>query len=535
MKHSDNLFRLIRSLTKPEKRYFKLFSSLQKGSKNYIRLFDAIDRQEEYDEEALQEKFRGERFVGHLHTVKNYLYRMILRSLRAYHDESPPRLELRELLAEVEILYERGLFKQARKVLGKARALAEAREDFHVLFESVDWKQKLSGTDSPRLERLDDLYAERKALLREMERKIDYDYLHTKLENLLGNGSPRTPEVRAALDEVMAHPLLATPPETTSFGAHLQHDWTHATYHYGRGEFTEALIYLDRLVERFRQDPRRIADLPMEYHGLLNNMLIMQHRLGLDEEFERALDEMKRTFGEIVEGSHLNTPRLASIHFHTVYLREIFFRADRGEFATILAMVDEIERGLQRHPLYKYPETCMILNHLIACAYLSVGDLPSALRFINRVTDAPEPRKGRNVYYSARLFSLIVHYELGNIELLESIARSTYRFLYKRQIVHRAEGCVLAFFRKILRSPTPDRIQDAMITLRDELAPLLGDPFEHHAFSYFNYVAWLDSRIEGRPLAEMIRRWRDAGKERRSGANGVLRTEEVGVVCGSGG
>lgn len=532
MKRSDNLFHLIRSLTKPEKRYFKLFSSLQKGSKNYIRLFDSIDRQEEYDEEAIQEEFREERFAGHLHTVKNYLYRIILRSLRAYHDDSPPRLELRELLAEVEILYERGLFKQARKALRKARELAEEREDFSTLLEIVDWKQRLSGRDTPKLERLDDLYAERKALLREMELKVDYDYHHTRLENLLGNGSPRTPEVRESLDRVMSHPLLANPPQTPSFGVRLQYDWAHATYHYGRGEYMNTLLYIRGLIERFQAEPHRITQLPTEYHGLLNNTLILQHRLGLHKEFEETLTELKRTFRNIVEGNSLNTPRLASIHFYSVYLRETFFRADRGEFEKILAMVDEIEEGFRQHPIFKYPETCMILNHLIACAHLSVGNLTSALMYINRVISEPEPRKGQNVYYSAKLFSLIVHYELGNMELMESIARSTYRFLYKRQIVHQAEGLVLAFIRNVLRSPTPHEIHEAMIALRSELAPLLKDPFEHHAFAYFNYVAWLDSSIQGRPLAEVVREQNRirATPTYEMPTNGFMRTPDIEIA-----
>jgi len=51
MKPSNELFDLIKSLSKSEKRFFKLQSSLQSGDKNYVRLFDCIDRMEEYDEE----------------------------------------------------------------------------------------------------------------------------------------------------------------------------------------------------------------------------------------------------------------------------------------------------------------------------------------------------------------------------------------------------------------------------------------------------------------------------------------------------
>ena len=60
MKPSDELFKLIKSLTKSEKRFFKLSSSLQSGEKNYLKLFDAIEKQLEYDEEDIKNTFKKE-------------------------------------------------------------------------------------------------------------------------------------------------------------------------------------------------------------------------------------------------------------------------------------------------------------------------------------------------------------------------------------------------------------------------------------------------------------------------------------------
>ena len=56
MVKKKNLFLLIKSLTKAEKRYFRLFAG-QTGSLNYIKLFDVIDNQVEYDEKQIKQKF----------------------------------------------------------------------------------------------------------------------------------------------------------------------------------------------------------------------------------------------------------------------------------------------------------------------------------------------------------------------------------------------------------------------------------------------------------------------------------------------
>ena len=79
MKPSTELFQLIKSLTKSEKRYFKLSSSLQSGEKNYLKLFEAIELQNEYDEEAIKEQFKAETFIKHLPSEKNHLYNLILK------------------------------------------------------------------------------------------------------------------------------------------------------------------------------------------------------------------------------------------------------------------------------------------------------------------------------------------------------------------------------------------------------------------------------------------------------------------------
>src|SRR5574343_228621 len=111
MKPSDELFLLIKSLKQTEKRYFKIYASKHViGDKNnYVRLFEVIDKQNEFDEEKIKKVFTGSNFIKQLHVAKNYLYKLILKSLRNYHSEISPDAELKNMLMDVEILYEKAL------------------------------------------------------------------------------------------------------------------------------------------------------------------------------------------------------------------------------------------------------------------------------------------------------------------------------------------------------------------------------------------------------------------------------------------
>src|SRR5690606_11931358 len=121
---SEDLFRLIKSLTKSEKRFFKISSNLQSGDKNYIKLFDAIDAQEEYNEDALKKQFASETFIKHLPSEKNYLYKLILRSLRQYYSENTVGAQLADFIQSIEILYLKALYPECSKMVKKAKKIA---------------------------------------------------------------------------------------------------------------------------------------------------------------------------------------------------------------------------------------------------------------------------------------------------------------------------------------------------------------------------------------------------------------------------
>ena len=70
MKPSTELFNLIQSLSKSEKRFFKLSSSLHDAEKNYLKLFDDIEKKKEYDDQEIKELFKNEKFINHLPSEK---------------------------------------------------------------------------------------------------------------------------------------------------------------------------------------------------------------------------------------------------------------------------------------------------------------------------------------------------------------------------------------------------------------------------------------------------------------------------------
>jgi hypothetical protein len=119
--NSDDLFKLIKSLTGGEKRFFKIYVSRYSAGKknNYLRVFDAIDAQKEYNEDKL---LNTQRYIVKLPLVKTRLYKLLLESLESFSGKI--EYEIRSMLNQADFLLKKGLLEQQEKLLDKTLQLA---------------------------------------------------------------------------------------------------------------------------------------------------------------------------------------------------------------------------------------------------------------------------------------------------------------------------------------------------------------------------------------------------------------------------
>jgi hypothetical protein len=115
-RRTDELFQLIKSLEKAEKRNFKLYvkRNSSSGDMKIIQLFDALDKMKEFDEQLLLKNKSIKK--QQLSNLKAHLYKQILASVRILKDENNIELQLHEQMDYARILYNKGLYLQTLKV-----------------------------------------------------------------------------------------------------------------------------------------------------------------------------------------------------------------------------------------------------------------------------------------------------------------------------------------------------------------------------------------------------------------------------------
>jgi hypothetical protein len=100
---------------------------------------------------------------------------------------------------------------------------------------------------------------------------------------------------------------------------------------------------------------------------------------------------------------------------------------------------------------------------------------------------------------------LILQFELGRSELLEYLARSTYRFLNKLEGLYEFEEIMLTFMKRFSKNDLLRLDKDVFIKLKDDLEKAGYEPSERNALSTLDLISWANSKIEERPLHEILK------------------------------
>ena len=146
--NKENLFLLIKSLSKSEKRQFKLFVGRVKSNKDskFIKLFNLLDKSFKYNElEILKKNFVTKQQLSNL---KAHLYNQILQSLRMNPMLQDNRMIIREQIDYATVLYQKGLYKQSLKILDKAKNMSIDLDEKYSAFEIVEIEKYLVILDT---------------------------------------------------------------------------------------------------------------------------------------------------------------------------------------------------------------------------------------------------------------------------------------------------------------------------------------------------------------------------------------------------
>ncbi|PHR47628.1 MAG: hypothetical protein COA32_06645 [Fluviicola sp.] len=504
MKPSNELFVLIRSLTKSEKRFFKLSSAIQTGEKNYLKIFDFIDGLEEYDEEALKEEFKRETFVKHLPSEKNHLYKLILKSLRSFYSEQSSASILKEELKNVEILYNKALYKECRKFLKRAKKIATDHEKFYYLIELISWEKRLieesyeSGDFDVDLNQIIEEESEIVAKLRNL---AEYHILYSRINAIFRSGGfTRTEQEQDTVREISDNYLIKGKNTAISTRAASICYYIKGLCAWTNREFNDSYTFFNRTKEILDNNPKLKQDLGKRYTLTLFHLM----RSYMDDANYDMAQEMIENIRSLKDKKGFKSTDLSLKITSISIIDQMNLYNLRGNFEAAYDFYESNKKEVDIILHKASKEQKIKLQYTNAYTLFGIQNYKGALSVLNDILNDNEQKLRQDIYSFARILNLMVHYELENYQLIEYSANSTLRYLKKIDRNYNIESYFVKQLKKVSKI-VYDKGDANFKELKEGLKDYLKDNKERVILDYIDVVSWTKSKVEGTSFEDVVR------------------------------
>jgi hypothetical protein len=187
------------------------------------------------------------------------------------------------------------------------------------------------------------------------------------------------------------------------------------------------------------------------------------------------------------------------VYITTAKINQVFIL---GTFREGLLLVPEIEHKLTEYDLFIDRHRILVLNYKIASLYFGAGDYATCIDYLQRIiNDQGDLRNDLQCY--ARVLHLMAHYELGNFDLMESLTKSVYRFMARRERLTHVEEEMFKFVRTSFHT-SRSSMKAEFEKFLEKIRRFEGNRYEARAFAYLDLVSWVESKVSQRPISEII-------------------------------
>ncbi|KAF2506786.1 hypothetical protein EYY60_19925 [Flavobacterium zhairuonense] len=500
----DFLFVLIKSLSKSEKRQFKIFASRLETSSNtkFIELFNILDKSETYDEKLILKS--GSIKKVQLSNLKSYLYKQILVSIRLNIPSQNIRYQLREQIDFAVILYNKGLYKQSLKILDKTKQQALENDEKYMAYEIVEFEKLIESQYITRSiqGRADELVIQAK--------ELNYrNTISSKLSNLslqlygimLKTGYVKSDAEYKYIDDYFNRHIAKL--DESKFGFREKYWFYNANLwrSFLVQDFLASYKYAYKWVTLFYDNPNMIYLNPVFFlkgnHYFLESLYMLKYT----SNFKKYLTLLEET---IADDKFPVNDNIASLSFLYIYNNKLNLHILEGTFAESEYLIPEILERLKLHSEHLDEHHEMLFFYKIASIYFGNEKYNECINYLDKIINNKNLTMREDLMCFARLLSLIAHYELGKDYYLENHLKSTYKFLLKMNDLHEVQKEIIKFLRN-LNNFYPADIKKEFKKMHARFVELEKNTYEKRAFLYLDIISWLESKIENRKIADIIK------------------------------
>jgi hypothetical protein len=501
---TEHLVDLIKRMNKAEKRSFRIFANRQasQDDKLFMVIFDHIDYYQDFDETQLLKKNPQIKRIQ-LPNIKSNLYKQILTNLRLLYRKNQNDIHTREMIDFAKVLHAKGMYKASLDMLNKAKANALAQEELALAYSALDMERSIENqyVTGSMANKADDLEQASLTLQKSLQLNNDLANLSLKLYALyLRYGYVRDKRDAVFIEEYFKSHLPKFIDGDLGFYDKVYLFQAYTWYYYMMQDFANNYKFAQKWADLFESNPSMIKQNHSLYIKGLHNVLSASFMANRQDKFLFNFEKLNNFETAHQEDFTMNDE---SVFEMTKYVHLVNLIFITGRYTDNLHLITPVEEKLADEDNEWDNNRRLMFQYKMACVHFGAGNHSRSIDYLNAIINNPIYDLRNDIQCFARFLNLIAHYELGNQLLISYQIKSVYRFLSKMEELQQVQKEIFAFLRKIPQIHN-NQLKNEFIDLRKKLIKFQQDPYERRAFLYLDIIAWLDSKIDGVPIEQVI-------------------------------
>ncbi|MCI5080839.1 MAG: hypothetical protein MRY78_04060 [Saprospiraceae bacterium] len=494
----DQLFLLIKSLSKAEKRNFKIYAKRHQGGSDtkFVQLFEVLDKIDEYDEEAVLKKLPDVQ-KKQLSNLKRHLFKQVLTSLRLIHNQRNIDIQIREQLDFARILYGKGMYMQALKILERIKKIAVDNHQDILHLEILEFQKLIEARHITRSRAIEN---KMELLLVESHRRSSITHETSRLSNFniqihgyyIENGHIQSEADRAEVNRFFKENVpQGTGFSRTTFFEKANLFQAFMWYHYILLNFKGCCENAQQLLNLFYIEPQMREKDPDLYFRSLYYALTFSFIHKDYERFNRHLQEFESIFAQLQEELSQNSEMMAMVYLFLCQLNSHLLHRSYQEGLRLAPKIKEqlpqFEGKIDIHRL-------LLIYYKLGYLHFALGQYDEAIEQLNDIIMLKGTHLRDDLLLNARLLQIICHFELGNFSLVDYLIPSLSRLLKRSREANQLQLMVLKNLQQL--NKTPEQNWGPIFENLDaELQLFRHNIFEQKSIIFFDPQPWIDHHL----------------------------------------
>ncbi len=496
----DDLEQLIKSLTSSEKAHITKTFKQSKEDSMYVSLYEEIQNAKSLASPP-DSRLRGKVLIN----KKYVLYETILKHLKQMHATLSPDVEIQNLLADVEILYNHSLAGQAMRLLVKARSIAEINEKYGLYLQVLNWEQKLSIVMNSPLRSIEAIRTEEEDILAKTAQINLLLSFYSQIMLLKKQYGTAKGTIKDKLDtEIINHPLFPREQDCKSNKAIYYHSLIMSIYYWMTFNHKLAYQYSKALLQDNNQNILPSDYLTGIFEHITSSVCIAKFTDAL-----RGI-QLAQAFMEEYKLNQSNRYRQLFFAYEATYRLIIY--SYMGKQTQLAEVITHAENWLEIYADVLPIERRQVVIGNIMNAYMAIGNIDKAWMVWNQLFNKHSESVRLDIYADLYLFRICFYLLSPIYDLVPSAAASALRFYRKTEenkSKFQLESSIAQLFARDADYNDPKilnpLLQQARCLLKDYITEVRGAlNFQEH---YTRYIIWANAIEKKIPYWKAARDW----------------------------